>query len=194
MVNTIETGTAKEAQSSIAVGLGYLANQLDIPVQQLLSCEDLTPLAKASPRQIFFAIDAIHRKWIAENLTPYRWAENYFTGNLGLYRKITRLSFEELEGDFLFIKDYLEKGGCKVSLCEIQKIYNAFRNIDYGDADIEEIRDIVSSFDDRIFLGITAFRKSCVEKNDKEMVYKINHFLSEHYTADSAISETLSVL
>ena len=192
MVNTIETGT--KAQDLIAVGLGYLAKQLDVPVKQLLSCEDLTPLAKASPRQVFFAIDAIHRKWIAENLTPYKWSENYFNGNLGLYRKITRLSFEEVEKDFLFIKDYLEEGGCTVTLKEIQRMYNAFRNIDYGDLDIEEIRDIVSSFGDRIFLGITAYRKNCVEKNDKEMVNKINHFLSEHYSADEIISETLSVL
>ena len=193
MVNTIETGT-KEAQTSIAVGLGYLAKQLDVPVKQLISCEDLTPLAKASPRQVFFAIDAIHKKWISENLTPYKWSENYFTGQLGLYRKITRLNFEEVEKDFLFIKDYLEEGGCEVTLNEIQRMYNAFRNIDYGDVDIEEIRDIVSSFGDRIFLGITAYRKSCVEKNDKEMVYKINHFLSEHYSADAIISETLSIL
>lgn len=192
MVNTIETGT--KAQGLIAVGLGYLAKQLDVPVKQLLSYEDLTPLAKASPRQVFFAIDAIHRKWIAENLTPYKWSENYFNGNLGLYRKITRLSFEEVEKDFLFIKDYLEEGGCTVTLKEIQRMYNAFRNIDYGDVDIEEIRDIVSSFSDRIFLGIITYRKSCVEKNDKEMVNKINHFLSEHYSADEIISETLSVL
>lgn len=193
MTNTVET-SAKKSQYSITVGLTYLANQLDIPAEQLISCEDLSPLANASPRQIFFAIDAIHKKWIADNLTPYKWAENYFTGQLGKYRKITRISFQEVSQDFLFIKEYLEKGGCEVTLKEIQRIYTAFRNIDYGDADIEELREIVSSFGDRIFLGIIAFRKSCVEKNDKDMIYKINHFLSEHYTAASIISETLSVL
>ena len=179
-------------ETSIRAGLTCLAEDLNVPADDFISEKDLGPLYNATADQIIRALNCIHLQWISDNFTARRWAEKFFKGQLGQYRKTSKISFDELVKHLLFIQDYLKSGGCNVSIEEIRKAFEEFCFYDPGDEDLIDILCKAWDFRYQITDEIIRFRKKSYKK--PELVSKIDAFLEEYTTPEERVSEMLAVI
>ncbi len=175
--------------NSVIAGLTCCAEQLGIPAETLIEERDLSPLGTLTADQVVRVLDAIHLQWIADNFTARRWAEKYFKGQLGQYRKTSRLPFTEVVKDLLFIQQYLTAGGSALCVSDIESAFKAY-SCEEGDEDLETIKEIVNSFKSEIIPAMEAFEK----KAKPEMAEKVRRFLDEYTEPEAIIKETLCTL
>ena len=164
--------------NSVMYGLVKLAVALGVEAEVLVAEENLKILANATPENIVSALDSIHTKWISDNFTARRWAEKYFKGQLGQYRKTSKIAWSEAKKDLLFIDVYLEVGGNTCTIEDVKKAFESYAAVDLEDDDLELIANNARRFATEIIECIKQFREKSISK--PEMVERIDNFLAEH--------------
>lgn len=176
--------------NSVIAGLTSIADQLGIPAEDLIEEKDLSVLGALTAEQVVLALDSIHVQWIDDNLTARRWAEKYFKRQLGQFRKTSKLPFEEVSKDLLFIQQYLNEGGSTLTTQEIEEAFNAYCAADTDDMDLDFIREVAKTFKSEIISEMEAFAK----KAKPEIAEEVRSFLSVHNNPIEIIEETLSII
>ena len=181
-------------ETCVYTGLTSCAEQIGCSVEQLISEKDLSPLADLSALQIVKAIDAIHKQWIRDNFTPAMWVQKYFTGQLGQFRKMSRIPLYEAAKDLLFIQEYLLAGGNAIPLEEVEEAFVEYSKNDSGDEDIPLIEETVYGFKNVIVREIRNFREDKEAKNDTEMVERVNNLFRKTTNPEEILNEMLCVI
>ena len=166
-------------KNSVIAGLASLAESLEVKLEDLLSEERLVVLSDAMASDVVKALDAIHLQWIEDNFTARRWAEKFFKGQLGQYRKTAKLPWSEVEKDLLFIKEYLKEYR-SFDDDDLQESFEEYAEVNSSDDDLEAIASKASSFAPEIIDWIVKFRDNLDPVKKAELITEINDFLSKH--------------
>lgn len=166
-------------KNSVIAGLSSLANSLGVGIEQLIEEQQLNLLEKATPRNIVEALNAIHLQWIEDNFTARRWAEKFFKGQLGQYRKTAKLPWAEVEKDFLFIEVYL-RDSFQWTEKAVQWDFHMYALEHNADDDLETIAEKARTFAPEIIDWIVAYRDKLDPMKKAVQIADINEFLSKH--------------
>lgn len=166
--------------NSVISGLSALADALGIKAEELLSEQNLIALAVATPDMIVGALDAIHTQWVEDNFSARRWSEKMFKGQLPQYRKTSKISWEEVEKDLIFISEYLKAGGNTVTEDEVKVAFEAYAAANAEDDDLAGIAVKARTFAPDIIAAIEGFRAKLDPVKKAAMIAEIDAFLSQH--------------
>ena len=87
--NILRENETMEITEYVKTALASFEQILELPTESLFNeqKEALSKLSDVTEEKIFNSLDAIHKQWIKNNLTPNLWVENFFNGQLYLYRE-----------------------------------------------------------------------------------------------------------
>ena len=162
--------------NSVLAGLTQAATLLECDPEQLISESDIAVLQNLTAMQIVEVLNAIHLQWIEDNFTAKRWAEKYFKGQLGQYRKTSRIPFEELVKDLLFVQQYLTAAGCEVSVEEIHAAFDTYVTADTNDDDVFSLVSRAKKLAPEIISQMEAL----IGRAKPEIANQVEDFLAEH--------------
>ncbi len=167
--------------NSVVSGLVALAEALRVPVEVLTTEENLSELRNATAEQIVFALDSIHQQWIEDNFSEKRWAQKYFKGQLGQYRKTSKIGFTEAIKDLLFIAEFLKTGGSPVTVEEVEVAYQQFAKADASDDDLVTVatRAREQLDPEEVLRQMKAFRDSLDPEKKADLISKIDAFIQD---------------
>lgn len=144
--NILRENETMEITEYVKTALAYFEQILELPTESLFKEQkDTFPkLSDVTDEEIFNSLDAIHKQWIKNNLTPSLWVENFFNRQLYLYREFKSLRFNDVVRYYAFIKNYLEVAGKTVNLDDFECKFESYKLEHHKEDNREEILKKVS--------------------------------------------------
>lgn len=181
-------------EGSVVSGLKKAAGLLKVDADELISEKCLEALANLSAPEIVLVLNAIHVQWIEDNFSAKRWAQKYFKHQLFQYRKTSRISFEEVEKDLLFVQRYLEAGKCSVNKAEIEEAFEVYVDTDKSESDLDVIAKRARTFAPEIIHFIQVYRDSLNPEKKAAEIAEINEFLAAHTNPEEIMEIMISAV
>ena len=181
--NILRENETMEITEYVKTALASFEQILELPTESLFNeqKEALSKLSDVTEEKIFNSLDAIHKQWIKNNLTPNLWVENFFNGQLYLYREFKSLQFNDVVRYYAFIKNYLEFAGKTVNLDDFEWKFEAFKIEHHKEDNREEIRKKVSDehFSMETLKHVFAFKAKLESEETKnaQLLNSVNSFL-----------------
>ena len=181
--NILRENETMEITEYVKTALAYLEQILELPTESLFKEQkDAFPkLSDVTAEEIFNSLDAIHKQWIKNNLTPNLWVENFFNGQLYLYREFKSLQFNDVVRYYAFIKNYLEFAGKTVNLDDFECKFESYKLEHHKEDNREEIRKKVSdglfSMEALKYVFVFKAKLESEENKNAQLLNSVNSFL-----------------
>lgn len=198
MVNWCMASSRQEAIEMIKAHPGEdLAGIADsvlhgIPFQEVLEETDFTRVKEASATEILGWLDNIHTAWVLANISPKRLAQKLCKDQLGQYRSMANISWNEILKYFLFIEQYVVKSGNPVTKDDLLVAFWSWRKANRKKPDFD--REVDSQFmacAPQIVSALEAYRDTLDPDKYAEIIQETNYFLNRHNNDGVSIMQEL---